>query len=249
VDGVAPPELSIVIPVFDEQGTLAEVLLSWAAELDRLGIDYELRVYDDGSRDDTPHILQSLAGRVPRLLMARHANRGHGPTILRGYREARGGWLFQADSDGEILPAAFRGLWEEREGYDLLLGCRQDRRAGPARRLISLAARGTVSLLFGRALRDVNTPFRLMRRDRVLPLFDLLPDHLFAPNVALSGLAAAAGLRIREIPVPYQGRRNGGGSLLGPRLWVCAVRSFRETLGVARLAGRQRRILGARRPP
>ena len=84
------PALTLVMPVYNEAAAIGGVVRSWAAELDRLGIDYEMRVYDDGSRDQSAAVLEQLSNEVPRLLVTRHSNRGHGPTILRGYREARG---------------------------------------------------------------------------------------------------------------------------------------------------------------
>src|SRR5262245_44180927 len=122
------------MPVYNEEGAVAAVIEAWTAELDRLGVDYELRAYDDGSRDATPRLLQYLSRSRPRLAVVRHDNRGHGPTVLRGDLEARGEWIFQVDSDGEMSPAGFEGLWSRREGYDLLLGSRQDRRSPWMRR-------------------------------------------------------------------------------------------------------------------
>src|SRR4051812_48649922 len=96
------PQLSVVMPVYNEAEAIGPVLDAWANELSRLGIDYELRVYNDGSKDRTLEILQQKAQTLPRLVVGTHENRGHGPTILRGYGEARGEWVFQVDSDDEM---------------------------------------------------------------------------------------------------------------------------------------------------
>jgi glycosyltransferase involved in cell wall biosynthesis len=214
---------------------VAAVVRSWTTELDRLGIDYELRVYDDGSRDRTADALEALARELPRLLVTRHHNRGHGPTILRGYREARGDWVFQTDSDGEMEPDSFERLWRERGDHDFLLGIRAGRQSAPARWLVPRVSRLAVRTLFGRGIHDVNTPYRLMRRARLEPLLAELPDDLFAPNVILSGLAVRDGLRIWETPVPHQGRRHGGGSLVSLRkILRPAARSLRQTIAIAR---------------
>jgi glycosyltransferase involved in cell wall biosynthesis len=229
------PALTVVMPVYNEESSVAEVVRAWAAELDRLGIDYELRVYDDGSRDRTADVLLELSNQVPRLLVTRHSNRGHGPTILRGYREARGEWVFQTDSDGEMEPDSFGRLWAEREPYDFLFGIRAGRVWTPARWVVTRVSRLAVRTLFGRGVADVNTPYRLMRRERLAPLVADLPDDLFAPNVILSGLAVREGLRIWQTPVPHQGRRHGGGSLVSLRkILKPASRSLRQTFAVAR---------------
>jgi glycosyltransferase involved in cell wall biosynthesis len=228
-------DLTVVMPVYNEEGAVAEVVRAWDGELGRLGIAYELRVYDDGSRDRTGEVLVDLSHELPRLLVTRHANRGHGPTILRGYREARGDWVFQTDSDGEMEPDSFPVLWERRGDYDFLFGIRAGRQWTPARWVMTRGSRLAVRALFGGGVADVNTPYRLMRRERLAPLVETLPDDLFAPNVILSGLAVREGLRIWQTSVPHQGRRHGGGSLVSlGKIARTAMRSLRQTLAVAR---------------
>jgi dolichol-phosphate mannosyltransferase len=229
------PALTVVMPVYNEAAAIGDVVRAWAKELDRLGIDYELRVYDDGSRDNTATVLEELSHEVPRLLVTRHTNRGHGPTILRGYREARGEWVFQSDSDGEMEPDSFSLLWDRRADYDFLFGIRGGREWTPPRWVMTRASRLAVRMLFGKGVLDVNTPYRLMRRERLAPLLAPLPDDLFAPNVILSGLAVRNHLRIYQTEVPHQGRRTGTASLAGVRKLIKpAMKSLRQTREIAR---------------
>ena len=113
------------MPVYNEEGAIAGVLRQWAAMLDALpDVRYELHVYNDGSRDGTARILRELAAELAgKVIVHEKANSGHGPTILLGYREQAAvfDWLFQIDSDGEIGPEKFPGLWQCREGYGLPL--------------------------------------------------------------------------------------------------------------------------------
>jgi dolichol-phosphate mannosyltransferase len=226
-------ELTVVMPVYNEEAALPGVLAAWTGELDRLGMDYRLCVYDDGSRDGTGRVLEEEARRHPRVVARSHANRGHGPTILRGYREAEGDWVFQVDSDGEMPPGGFESLWSRREAYDLLVGSRAGRKEPPVRYLITAVSRLTVRALFGRGVADVNAPYRLMRRERLQALLQEIQGEPFAPNVILSGLAARARLRIGEWPVPCVGRHAGRSSLTPVRILKGSVRSFFETLGTA----------------
>jgi dolichol-phosphate mannosyltransferase len=231
--GAPEKELTVVVPVYNEEASIAGVLASWAVDLERLGVAYRFAIYDDGSRDGTARILGDLSERDPRLLVVRHANRGHGPTVLRGYREARTPWVLQIDSDGEMASSHFAALWRERDAYDFLVGARQDRASAPVRRLVSAGSRAAVHLLIGNGVRDVNSPYRLLRREALLPLLDLLPPDAFAPNTLLSGLAARAHLRILEVPIPHEGRRTGRGSLDTRRLAAGIVRSLRDTVATA----------------
>ncbi len=186
----------MVIPAYNEGGRIASLVAEWSAELERLQIDYDLAVYDDGSTDGTPLVLAALGRQYPRLRVARHANRGHGPTILRGYHDATGSWVLQVDGDGEIAASAFEALWRRRAEYDLLIACRQGRRATLLRALMTAGARWAVRLLFGARVYDVNSPCRLIRREALRRLLPHVPPSAFAPNVILVGLAARARLRI-----------------------------------------------------
>lgn len=232
--------LSVVMPAYNEEKKIAAVVSAWLAEFDRLGVDYEFLAYDDGSTDGTGNVLRELAGVFPRLRVKSQPNQGHGPTILKGYGEARGEWTFQIDSDGEMGPEGFGTLWSRREDYDFLVGCRLGRSSAFARRVVTAASRFTVRMLFGKGIGDVNSPYRLMRSSCLKSMIPLLPEKSFAPNVILSGLAGRMNLRTYETPVPHRGQRTVALSLNKWRLWKTALRCFRETLGVALRASRKR---------
>src|SRR6516162_2421871 len=79
VADIARPQLSVVMPVYNEGAVIAEVVTAWIQELERLGIDYEFRAYDDGSADETGRILERLAAEQHGMVVTRKANSGHGP--------------------------------------------------------------------------------------------------------------------------------------------------------------------------
>jgi glycosyltransferase involved in cell wall biosynthesis len=221
------------MPAYGEERGIVGVVSAWMMELDRLGIDYEFLVYDDGSKDRTAEVLQPLAARQPRLVVTRHSNRGHGPTILTGYRAARGEWVFQTDSDGEMPPAYIEALWNARSEFDFLVGYREDRQSAVARRVVTAGSRLAVRFLFGQSVRDVNSPYRLMRRASLTKMLEHIPPDTFAPNVILSGLAGRMKLRLYEIPVPHSGQRTVTVALNKWKLWKTALRCLRQTTGVA----------------
>lgn len=241
------PELTVVMPAYNEEEAIAGVVNEWVERLDRMGIDYRLDVRDDGSRDRTLEILRGLEEQIPRLRVTTRPNAGHGPTVLRAYREAEGEWVFQTDSDGEISPADFAPIWYRREAYDFLIGRRFHHGAPWPRRIVTTLARWTVRVSFGRAPHDVNVPFRLMYRDLLRPLLDAVPADTFAPNVALSGLAAASGLRLFEHPVLHRDRAGGQTSLDRRALLRASRRSLTETLSIAWRWRSRRRLAVARR--
>jgi glycosyltransferase involved in cell wall biosynthesis len=228
------PALSIVMPVYNEADALERVVAEWVAMLDAASIDYELRIYDDGSRDGTGEVLRRLAGNNPRIVAATHENRGHGPTLMRGYAEARGEWVFQTDSDGEIEVISFASLWAERDRFDFLVGERVGRLSPAHRKVLTAGSRAVVALFFGRAVADVNSPYRLMRGAWLRGVLPLIPADAAVPNIILTGLAAKSGARIFATPVTHVARRSGKTSLNFRRIARLAVRAVIDTASVAR---------------
>jgi dolichol-phosphate mannosyltransferase len=223
-------DLTIVMPVYNEQDAIEGVVREWMEELRRLQIRVEFRLYNDGSRDQTAERLENLKKFYPELTAVNKPNEGHGPTILRGYREAAAPWIFQTDSDGEMPASSFAALWDRRNDYDALFGIRAGRAQNLGRKLISFVSRRTVAILFGKGVVDVNTPYRLIRASLLKPIVSQIPLDTFAPNVIISGALARAKARISNQPVPHQGRKSGTVSIVKWKLWKAAFRSFWQTV-------------------
>src|ERR1035441_3920026 len=174
-----PPELVLVVPVYNEEDAIVPVLTEWREELARAVGDgrFAILVVDDGSTDATPARLAALGW--PELRVHRHSNRGHGQSCLAGYIEAaRTGapfifqidsdgqmkgapFIFQIDSDGQCDPAGFAGVWERRRNAPAIYGRRRTRDDGLARRLISKVLRASLKVTRRTRLNDTNAPFRL----------------------------------------------------------------------------------------
>jgi hypothetical protein len=104
---------------------------------------------------------------------------------------------------------AFEQLWKAKDEYDLLLGYRVNRSSPLLRRFISVTARLTIYALYGRGVKDVTAPYRLMRIAAFKPLFNALPLDTFAPNSIISGWSMWKKLRIYQIPVEHTVRKSG----------------------------------------
>ncbi len=224
-------DLAVVMPVYNEEACIARVVLSHRDVLSTLGIRFRMIVLNDGSTDATAASLEPFRSD-PLVEVIDQPNRGHGPTILRGYRRAVGvsDWVFQCDSDDEITPQYLPVFWQRRLQFDAVLGIRQHGERSFARKIVSKIARLTVRLLFGRGVHDVNVPYRLIRAPVLKRLIEQIPPGTFAPNVIISGSLARAGLRILEIPVACEGRKTGSPSIVKFRLWKSAVVAFAQTL-------------------
>jgi len=115
----------------------------------------------------------------------------------------------------------------------LLLGSRKGRNFSIARLIITAVSRLTVWTLFGRAIKDVNSPYRLIRRSSLREILQHIPADASAPNVLMSGYAARLGLKVYEYPVPHRTTRATARLLPSWRFCKLAAAAFRETIAAA----------------
>lgn len=226
-----PFDLAVVIPVYNEEACITRVVNSWRALLAQMGVRHRILVLDDGSRDGTAAQLESFKSD-PAVEIIHHTNIGHGPTILRGYRRAAelADWVFQCDSDEEIRADHFPEFWRRRGGLVAVLAIRQRQTRTVSRAAISATARWFVAILFGKGVRDVNVPYRLMRAGPLGKMAEGIPPDTFAPNIMISGWLAKSRLPVLELPVSCEGRQSGMTSLAKLRLWKFAVKSLIQIL-------------------
>ena len=226
--------LAIVMPVYNEEAAIGAVLDKWVAAMDRLGIEYQIHPYNDGSKDNSWDVIRAKAEEHAGKVVAHtKPNGGHGPTILQGYREAAEAgynWVFQIDSDDEMGPEGFGELWNRREEYDFLVGIRDGRKQALPRKIISAFSRLSVRLFYGKSIWDVNTPYRLMRVSAFKDVWNAIPRNTFAPNVIITGMAASKKLRCYETRVPQHDRTTGEVSIKKWKLLKAALRAFGQTI-------------------
>lgn len=229
--------LCVVMPVYNEEAAIGGVLRKWHEALSALGVDFEIRAWNDGSRDNSLMAMQLVADELgPRVVIRNKPNEGHGPTLLRAYRDAADAgfdWIFQVDSDDEMGPERFATLWEQRVEHDFLVGRREGRRQAWPRKLVSWVSRFCVRVFFGKGVWDVNAPYRLMRTTSFRDYLARIPSDTFAPNVILSGLAVHDRLRMLEIAVPQHERTTGEVSIRKWKLLGAATKSFAQTVDFA----------------
>ena len=227
-------KLAIIMPVYNEEQAIGNVLDKWVKEIDKLGIVYTIHPYDDGSKDNSLQVIKAKENEYPGKIIAHtKPNSGHGPTILLGYREAAAqgyDWVFQIDSDDEMGPEGFYKLWEQRKNYDFLVGTRDGRKQALPRKVISAFSRMSVRVFYGKSIWDVNTPYRLMRVEAFKSIWDEIPENTFAPNVIISGMAAAQKLLCYETPIAQRDRQTGEVSIKKWKLLKAAMKSFMQTV-------------------
>ena len=135
---VGMTELSVVMPVYNEAPIIGGVVADVTRRvLDAVG-DAELVMVDDRGTDGSSAILAELVLLDPRYrLVVNPVNRGHGPSVLAGIAAAKGTWILQLDSDGQVDLDVFGEVWARRESFDLAAGVRVDRQDVLHRRMLS----------------------------------------------------------------------------------------------------------------
>ena len=159
-------KLYIVIPAYNEEENIAQVVDDWYPVVEKYNGDGESRlvIIDDGSKDNTYEILKTCAEERPLMLPLTKPNGGHGATVLYGYHyalEHGADYIFQTDSDGQTLPEEFPPFWEERENYDMVIGWRRGRQDGGSRVFVTKTLKAVIKVCFGVTVTDANTPYRL----------------------------------------------------------------------------------------
>lgn len=231
--GSAAPQLSVVVPVFNESGNLAPLVDEIAGTLSRR-MRFEAIVVDDGSVDATLREAEELARSRPWLRIERHAtNRGQSAAIRTGVAAAAAPVIAVLDGDGQNDPADIPPLFAALLLSDtaMAVGERRKRRDSFLRRLSSRIANGVRASLLRDGIRDTGCGLKVFYREDflALPAFDHM--HRFLP-----ALMQQHGRKVRSILVNHRPRRHGRSKYgIGNRLWPGIV----DLLGVMWLARRR----------
>ncbi len=200
-------ELSIVVPIYNEEENIPHLHERVTAAMAGADIDYELILVDDGSSDGSFACLREIAERDPRVKVIRfRRNFGQTAAMAAGFGVARGRVVVPMDGDLQNDPADIPMLLAKiDEGYDVVSGWRKDRQdTFINRRLPSIIANGLISRMTGVHLHDYGCTLKAYRRE-VLDGVNLYGEmHRFVP-----ALASQVGARVAELPVRHHPRLHG----------------------------------------
>ena len=200
------PEISLVVPVFNEEATLEEVYRRATATLEELGRPYELIVVDDGSRDGTWAIVERLAAQDARMRAVRFKrNFGQHPAMHAGLVRARGDVVVTMDADLQNVPEDLpRLVAAVDEGADVASGCRQGRDDSWGRTLPSKLVNGMLRRFTGVDIADFGCAFNAYSRPALEPVLGVVGKQKFTKALVLS-----AGASVAEVDLSHQARADG----------------------------------------
>jgi len=198
----AAPDLSVVVPVYEEEGTIAELYARTTATLEALGRSYELILVDDGSSDGTWAQIERLHagdGRVRAVRFKR--NFGQHPAMHAGLARARADIVLTMDGDLQNAPEDIPRLVEAVEaGADVASGRRAARHDSWGRTLPSRLINGMLRRFTGVAISDFGCAFNAYRRSAVEPMLGVIGRQKFTKALVLSGGASVVEVDVSHAP-------------------------------------------------
>jgi len=222
--------VSVVLPTFDEEPNLRQAVEEVTAAAERLFLDHEVLIVDDGSTDGTRAVAQALAEHDPRVRVLVHPrNLGYGEAVRTGFLASRLDHVFMTDSDLQFDAREVELLLPFAGRVDVVAGYRLNRCDPPTRRALGYAWNILIRALFYVPVRDIDCAFKLFDR-RVLETIDLQSVGAMI-NTELMVKLARRGASVVEVGVHHRPRRAGEARGASPRVIATA---FRELLHIRR---------------
>ena len=206
-DAVEAPEISVFLPVYNEEPNLPPLHAKLNEALSKLGRSAEIVFVDDGSTDDSLKVLREIAAKDERVrVVALKRNYGQTAAMAAGIDAARGEVLIPMDADLQNDPADIVRLLEKLdEGYDVVSGWRKNRQDKLiTRKIPSMLANRLISWIGGVPLHDYGCSLKAYRRESIKDVKLYGEMHRFIPIYA-----SWAGARVAEIPVEHHARTMG----------------------------------------
>jgi glycosyltransferase involved in cell wall biosynthesis len=200
-------DLSVVIPVFNEEENLPLLWAELRCALDALGLTCEVVFVDDGSQDRSAEIVRGFRESDSRVRLVRlKTNSGETAATDAGFHAARGRFIVTMDADLQNDPADISRLLSHLDRWDAVTGWRVDRGAGDSivRRLSSRVANHVRNVVSDETIQDSGCTFRAFRREALRGVTLYRGFHRFIPT-----LLRMRGHRVLEVPVKHRPRRFG----------------------------------------
>lgn len=198
-------DLSLVIPVYNEEANLPLLWPEIREVLDPTGLNYEIIFVDDGSRDRSAELIRGFREQDPRVRLVRlKINAGETAATDAGFRATRGRWVVTMDADLQNDPRDIPTLISHLDRWDAVTGWRPRREDPWIRRVSSRIANWVRNAVSGDSIHDSGCTFRAFRHQCLAGLTLYRGFHRFIPT-----LLRMQGYRVLEVPVNHRPRRFG----------------------------------------
>ena len=231
-------KLYIVIPAYNEQDNIDEVVKDWYPVVEKTGPESRLVIIDDGSKDATYEKLLALAKDRPQMEPVHKENGGHGATVLFGYNyalEKGADYIFQTDSDGQTLPSEFDEFWNLRKDHDMVIGHRKGRQDGFSRVFVTKVLKAVCLICFHVNVQDANTPFRLMKAESLKKEIVYIPKDYNLANVIVSVLFIKKGYKVKYLPITFRPRQGGVNSINFKKITKIGQKALKDFIQINKI--------------
>jgi len=199
------PEISVVVPAYNEAESITILVGEIEAALDPLGRPYEIVIIDDGSTDRTPDVIRGLASRDPCVRpIYFDGNFGQTSGFDAGIRYSRGAVIVTIDADLQNDPADIPRLLEALNNFDAAVGWRADRKDPWTKKLTSRFANAVRNWATGETIHDTGCSLKAFRRDALANVKLFNGMHRFLPT-----LVRMEGGTVTQVKVNHRPRRFG----------------------------------------
>lgn len=200
-----PIDVSVVVPVYNEEENLPVLIPQIAEVLGPLGKTYEMIFVDDGSQDHSRRLLKEMALQYPQIrILGFKKNCGETAAGAAGIKEARGGIVITIDADLQNDPKDIPRMLDYLKEYDMVTGWRQKREDSWVKRITSRIANRIRNSLSGEEIQDSGCTFRAYKRECLRDIKLYKGMHRFIPT-----LVKMEGYRVIEIPIAHHPRKFG----------------------------------------
>ncbi|MBX7243939.1 MAG: glycosyltransferase family 2 protein [Candidatus Sumerlaeaceae bacterium] len=213
------PEISVVLPCYNEVDNIDEMIAQLCAAIDSTGRTFEIVYVDDASSDGSFEKLQQLQKTMPFLVPVRHkTNFGESAAFLTGFERIRGSIVITMDADLQNdpadIPAMLRHL--EAQNADAVCGIRRKRIDSGSKKISSRVANGVRGWILGDGIHDAGCTYRVMKRAAIQQLPGFRALHRFMPTIM-----KWHGFKVVEMEINHRARTAGVSKYgIGNRLWV-----------------------------
>jgi len=200
-----PIDISVVVPVYNEEENLPILIPQIAEVLRPLGKTYEMIFVDDGSKDRSRRLLKEMVVQHPQIrVLGFRKNCGETAAGAAGIKEARGGIVITIDADLQNDPKDIPRMLDYLKEYDMVTGWRQKREDSWVKRITSKIANRIRNSLSGEEIQDSGCTFRAYKRECLQEIKLYKGMHRFLPT-----LVKMEGYRVIEIPIAHHPRKFG----------------------------------------
>ncbi len=177
--GTMNPDVSVIIPVYNEAAVISSIIKRTISVLEKMAISYEVIVINDGSDDDTERISREAGADV----ISHPYNMGNGAAVKTGIRNAKGKIIVLLDGDGQHAPEDIPRLVEKLPLYDMVVGARTGNSAGSwHRNMANKFFNRFSSYMCGQKIEDLTSGFRAMKLEIARRFLYLLPNTFSYPT-------------------------------------------------------------------